>query len=85
MIYLIVDQTPLLQETMNTHDGSHITGQISAARCDGQVLARVETVRVDHEIAVILVYTGCLAAISFREEFRQGATLDGVNRRQAEP
>jgi hypothetical protein len=52
---LVVDQTPLLQKSVHAHDGAYISCEIPPARSDGEVLCRPETVRVDHEVSIILV------------------------------
>ena len=65
---LVVDQAPLLQEGMHAHNRPYITlcstshrgermskerqTEVSAARCDGEVLIGVETVCVDHEVSI---------------------------------
>lgn len=37
---------------MHAHDGAHVAGQVAAARRARQVLRRVQTVRVQHEVPV---------------------------------
>lgn len=54
-MYLVVDKAPLLQESMDSDDGTHVSGQVTSASCHGEVFRRVETVGVDHKVAVFLV------------------------------
>lgn len=61
--YLIVDQSPLLQEGMYSDNSAHISCQISPARSNGQVFGRVEAVRVDHKVAIVLVHCWSLATV----------------------
>jgi hypothetical protein len=68
--YLIVDQSPLLQEPMNPHDSSHITSQIPPTSRNSQILSRVQPIGIDHEIPIILVDTRRLASVPIGEEFR---------------
>jgi len=70
---------------MYAHDGAYIASQVSSASRDSQVLGRVESICVDHEIAVILVHVGCLAPIPTVEELGQGFPLDVVNVVHVEP
>ena len=56
MTYLIIDQTPLFQERVNAHDGAYITRKISSASGESKVLRWPQSVRVDHEVAVVFVY-----------------------------
>jgi hypothetical protein len=73
--YLIVDQAPLLEESMHAHDGANVSSQIPSAGCDSEVLGRIQSIRIDHEIAVISVYSGRLAAVAIVEELWQGLAL----------
>jgi hypothetical protein len=52
---LVVDESPLLQECVNTHDSTDVTCKVSSARGDSEILCRSESVRIDHEVAIILV------------------------------
>jgi len=65
---LVIDQTPLLQKPVNSHDRADITGQISSTCRDGQVLSWVESVGVDHEVAIVFVDGGCFASVSAGKE-----------------
>ena len=40
-VHLIVDQTPLLEKRVHSHDRAHITGQIATTGGHRQVLGRV--------------------------------------------
>jgi hypothetical protein len=66
--YLIVDQSPLLQERMHPHDRSHVSSQIPPTRRHRQVLGRVQSIRIDHEIPVILVDLRRLAPVLAAEK-----------------
>jgi hypothetical protein len=68
--YLVIDQSPLLQESMNPHDSSHITGQIPPTSRNSQILSGIQPISINHEISIILVYTRRLAPVSIGEEFR---------------
>ena len=37
---------------MDTQDGAHITGQVPTATGDGEILGRVESETIDHEVPV---------------------------------
>ena len=36
--YLVVDQTPLFQKGMDTHDSANVSSQVSPASSDGEIL-----------------------------------------------
>jgi hypothetical protein len=75
----------LLKESMDSHDGTHITCQVSATGCDGQILDRVQAVGVDHEVAVILVDCRSLAPVAVVEELGHSFPLDVMNGVHVEP
>jgi hypothetical protein len=80
--YLIVDQAPLFQKGVDTHDGADITSQVSSAGCDCQIFDGVKTICVDHEVAVVLVDSWRFASIPVVEEFGHGLAfyfMDGVH------
>ena len=54
-MHLVVDQAPLLQEGVHTHDGAYVSCKISPACSDSEVLGRPETIRIDHKVPIILV------------------------------
>ena len=85
VVHLIVDEAPLLEKRVHAHDGAHVAGQIAATRRRRQVLARVEAIRVDHEVAVAHVDLGRFALVLVVEELGQRALLDLVQRRVVEP
>jgi hypothetical protein len=82
---LIVDETPLLKEGMNSHDCADISCQVPSACGHRQVLHWVQTVCVDHEVSVILVYGWCLASISVVEELWESLSFNGVDLVHIEP
>ena len=83
--YLVVDEAPLLEEGVDAHDGADISSQVPPAGSDGQVLGRVEAVGVDHEVAVIAVDGGRLAAVAAVEELGQSLALAVVDVAHVEP
>lgn len=54
---------------MNANDGAHVSCKVTTTSRDGEILCRIETVGIDHEISVILVYLRCFGAIFVIEEF----------------
>lgn len=52
LIDLIIDQTPLLEKGVDSHDRADVSGQISSAGGDRQILIRIQTIRVDHEVSI---------------------------------
>ena len=83
--HLVIDQTPLFKERMNAHNRTNIASKIATARSDSQVFDRVQTVGVDHEIAVVLVGRRGLASVAAVEELCQSLFLDGIDGVHVEP
>lgn len=83
--YLIIDQAPLLQESMHSHDGADIACQIPPACSDGKILDRVQPIGVDHEIAIVFVDCGGLASVASVEELWQRFLLQGMDGVHVEP
>lgn len=52
LIDLIVDQPPLLEKGMNTHDRTNITRQIPTTGRDRQVFIRIQSIGIDHEVPI---------------------------------
>ena len=77
--HLIVDQAPLLEKRMDSHDSANITGKISAASSHSQVFNMVQAIGVNHEISVVLVDRWSLAAVASVEKLAHGFLLDRVN------
>ena len=77
-VYLVIDQTPLLKERVDSHDGTNIASKISSARSDCKIFHRVQSVGIDHEVSIIFVHGLRLAAITVVEKFRQGLLLQVV-------
>lgn len=77
--HLVVNQPPLLEERMNAHDCADISGKVATAGRDRKVLDGVESIGVDHEISVVLVDGGGLAAVPAIEEFGQRLLLYRVD------
>ena len=59
-LYLIVEESPLLQDRMNPDDRTNIPRQIPPASCHSQVLVGIQSVGIYHEISVIHVDLGSL-------------------------
>lgn len=78
--HLVIDQTPLFQERMNPHDGTNISTQVPPTSGNGKILLRLKSISMDHKIAIILVNCGYFGSILAIEEFRQGASFDGMDR-----
>ena len=64
---------------MNAHDGADISRKVATAGCNRKILDGVQSVGVDHEISVVLVDGGSLAAVSAIEEFGQSFLLYRVD------
>ncbi len=54
-IYLVVDETPLLQKCVHTHNSAYVACKIPSARSDGEVFGGPETIGIDHKVPIILV------------------------------
>ena len=83
--HLVVYQPPLLQERMHPHDSAHVTRQIPPAGRHGQILPRVQPIRVDHKVPIVLVYRRRLASIAITEKFWETAAFYRVDGGHAEP
>lgn len=83
--YLVVDKSPLLQELVHAHDSTHISSQVPSACSHCEVLCRVQSVCVDHEITVVLVDRRSLAPVAVVEELGKCLLLNVVNSRHVEP
>ena len=57
-LHLVVHQSPLLQESMDPHDGTDISSQVAATGGAGQVLLGIQTVCVNHKVSVGHVSVG---------------------------
>ena len=77
--YLIVDESPLLQESMAPHDGANISSKISSTSCWRQILCWVESIRVDHKVSVGEINLWSLATIFVVEKLRQMSLFNAVN------
>ena len=62
--HLVVDQTPLFEECVHTHDSTDISSKISTTCCKCQVFARPESVCINHKVTIILVNGRCFGAVS---------------------
>lgn len=68
--YLIIYQTPRLEERMDSHNGANVSCKVTPAGSDGEVFRGIETICIDHEIAVVLVNCRGFASIAAIEELR---------------
>lgn len=85
MAYLVVDQAPLLEKSVDTHDGADISRKVPPTCRDSQVFGRVQAVCVDHEIAIVLVDGRGLASVTGVEELGQGLAFEVVYLMHIEP
>jgi len=77
--HLVVNETPLLKESMDAHNSAYISRQISPACRNCKIFDRIQTVCVDHEVSIVLIYCWCLASIPVVEEFREGLALNIID------
>jgi len=80
--YLVVDQAPLLEKGVDSHYSANISSKIAPASGDCEIFRWVETVGVDHEVAIVFVDGWCLASIATIEELWEAFLLcivDGVH------
>lgn len=70
---------------MHTHNGANITSQVSAAGSDSEIFDRVQTVGVDHEIAVVFIHSRGFASVAVVEELGHGLALNLVDGIHVEP
>lgn len=70
---------------MDTHDSADITCKVATASSDSQVFNGVKTVGIDHEITVVLISSGSLAAVAAIEELCESLLLNGVDGVHVEP
>lgn len=70
---------------MHSHDGTDIASQIPSTGRDGEVFGRVEAVCVDHEVAVVLIYSRSFAPVATVEKLCHGLSLNVVNCVHVEP
>ena len=64
---------------MDAHDGADISGKVATAGGNRKVLDGVESIGVNHEISIVLVDGGSLAAVSAIKELGQGFLLYRVD------
>ena len=76
-LHMIVDQAPLLQKPVDTHDGSHITSKGPSTCRDREVLGGVQPKTVYHEVAVGKI-AACMVGGGV-EEMQRGEVADFIN------
>ena len=54
---------------MYSHNSANVTGEVPPASCDCEIFGRIESIGIDHEIAIVLVDARRFAAIPTVEEF----------------
>lgn len=72
---LIINESPLFEKSVHPHYGTHITSQVATTGGTGDIFSRIQTVRVDHEVAVAHVDLGRLGLVACIEKFRQSPFL----------
>lgn len=82
---LIIYQSPLFEESVDTHDGTHIASQVSSTGSHGKVLSRSEPVCIDHEVTIVLVNGRRLGPVARVKKLRESTAFDGVCFRHVEP
>ncbi len=85
VVHLVVDQTPLFQKSVHPHYGAHVSGQITSASRGWQVLARIESIRVDHKVAIAHVDLWRFWFVFAVEKLRQSTFFDLVQCCVVEP
>jgi len=70
---------------VDTHNGTNITRQVPSTGCNSEVLDWVQSVRVDHEVAVVLVDRWGLAPVPRVEELGKRLALDVMDGVHIEP
>ena len=70
---------------MDTDNSTDIASQVSTAGRDGEVLGGLQTVRVNHKVAIVLVHLRGLAPVLVVEELWEGLLLDFVDASHVEP
>ena len=83
--YLVIDQAPLLEECVNSHNGTDVPGKIPPTCRYREILCRVQTVCVDHEVTIVLVDRWSFAPVSAVKELWQSLSLKLVDVVHVEP
>lgn len=83
--YLVVDEAPLLEKRVHTHDRANIASKVTSTGCDGKIFHRVEPVGINHEVTIIFIDSWSLASVAVVEELGQRLALNVVNRVHVEP
>ena len=58
-----INQAPFFQKRMNSDYCVRIAGQVAPTGCSRQVHARIHSIQLNHEVAVLLVDIGILPLI----------------------
>ena len=84
-IYLVIDETPLLQECMHPHYSTDISSKISSTSGHSEIFRGIQTVCVNHEVTVVFINGRSLASIAAIEEFGKGPFLGFVDSVHVKP
>lgn len=85
LVYLIIDQAPLLEESVDAHNGAYISSQVTSTSSDRKVFLRIEPVSIDHKVPVVFVHGRRLAPIATVEEFGKSLFLNVRNLMHIKP
>jgi hypothetical protein len=87
-----VDESPVLQKSVDADDAADVSHECPAAVCGGEVFLYVFAPHADHRVAVVLVEFGVAGGegeggvLGVRvEEFGEGFPFDGVDVGEGEP
>lgn len=83
--YLVVNEPPLLEKRVYTHNGTDVASKIAAAGSDSKIFRRSHAIGVEHKVAVILVHRGGLAPVARVEKLGESALFDRVDGAHVEP
>jgi hypothetical protein len=82
---LIIDQSPLFQERVNSHDSTDISGQVASTGSDREVFHGTKVIGANHEVAVFLVDGWCFRPISRVEKLGESSPFYFVDFGHLEP
>lgn len=83
--YLVIDQAPLLEECVNSHNSTDVPGKIPPTCRYREILCRVQTVCVDHEVTIVFVDCWSFAPVPTVKELWQSLSLKLVDVVHVEP
>ena len=65
----IVNESPLFEERMDSHNSIYISRQMPSTSGSGKIYRGIHPIEMDHEISVFFVNLWCFTRIFVREEF----------------